>query len=131
MRIRKNGKVIRLTEEDLRRITKKVIKEQPINNKYPKDVSGIDKGRILKNPKAIPYYKDVQDSFGLEVTGQEDDGKTKDAIKKIQKYAGVETTGVLDKNTTTKLREKLLKIKPYLRFAKLSGIIIPGVFENE
>ena len=33
MRIRKNGKVIRLTESDLRRITKKVLREQESSNK--------------------------------------------------------------------------------------------------
>ena len=34
MKIRKNGKVVRLTESDLRRITKRVISEQNLGERY-------------------------------------------------------------------------------------------------
>jgi hypothetical protein len=57
MKIKKNGKVINLTESDLRRIVKKVIKEQ----EQPKE-------------KAKPQYKLVK-SFGLEDYNQKPTGQ--------------------------------------------------------
>jgi len=60
MRIRKNGRVVRLTESDLRRITKRVISEQ--------ESLGIkDKESLKKLAKYLRSQRDEDVNFSIEI----------------------------------------------------------------
>ena len=62
MRIRKNGKVIRLTESDLRRITKKVLSEQTLNEsdciEYLKKEGYSDITTEFRKPDGVMFLHD-------------------------------------------------------------------------
>lgn len=63
MKIRKNGKVINLTESDLRRITKKVLSEQKVESTWDKFKRNVN--YITKDvKKAFAETGEISDGFG-------------------------------------------------------------------
>lgn len=67
MRIRKNGKVIRLTESDLMRITRKVLREQDEPKFSLMDI-GMDTNKLEGVlSKLIQMYKPKEDKYGTYV----------------------------------------------------------------
>ena len=110
MRVRKNGKVITLTESDLMRITRKVLKEQE-ESKNPKfslmnlGMSGDQLENVLS--KLTPGYNPKEDKFGTYLFLNPADFLSIDKVsEKIGSGMGKEYTKILDALVNAELLAK-------------------------
>jgi murein L,D-transpeptidase YcbB/YkuD len=96
----KNKKVIKLTENDLRNIVKRVIKEQDENYNYNKAVQSFLIKKKITDSNNRPIEKDG--SIGT----LDNDSKSAQAISKYQLRIGVKPDGVFGNETTEKMKTK-------------------------
>ena len=98
-KIIKNKKVVKLTENDLKNIVKRVIKEQDENYKINMTI------QCFLNKKGIK--DDAGQSLKLDGSiGNLPNSKSAQAIAKYQSSIGVESDGVWGYNTNTKMPPK-------------------------
>jgi DNA mismatch repair ATPase MutS len=127
MRIKKNGKVIRLTESDLKKIVKRVLTEETINEQWYKDAWESLKrdanyiGRDLK--KAVAEIPDIPGSF-KKLADKLTDGKEWEQVAAGFKEMG-KTLGIVDEQDEQEgsWKDKLKKIignSTYEKIAKLA-----------
>ncbi len=127
MRIKKNGKVIRLTESDLKKIVKRVLTEETINEQWYKDAWESLKrdanyiGRDLK--KAVDEIPDIPGSF-KKLADKLTDGKEWEQVAAGFKEMG-KTLGLVDEQDEQEgsWKDKLKKIignSTYEKIAKLA-----------
>lgn len=89
-------KVVRLTEDDLNRIVKRVIKEQTEDRDFIRAVQDFLNARYRKDPKFTLLVVDGR-------TGP--NSKTEEAIKRYQSEKGIEVDGTMGNETSGAMRK--------------------------
>ena len=113
MKIKKNGQIIRLTESDLKRIVKKVLTEEKLNEQWYKDlydevVRNIDrlKSDVKRDTKkAISEIPDIPYSF-VKLYDMLTDAKEWEQVKGGFKEMG-KTLGIVDEAEGHDMKDKL------------------------
>jgi len=109
MRIKKNGKTINLTEADIKKLTKSILKEQ-----NPDELKKlIDNYALKKNPKELEKLTDVQikTEIGDQNLTPEQIESIRALIKNAQQGGGSVKPGIIGKIQTPQTSESVIKIK--------------------
>ena len=125
MKIKKNGRVIRLTESDLKKIVKRVLTEERISEQWYKDAWESVKrdAKYIANDikKAAAEIPDIPGSFA-KLGDYLTDGKNWDQVKDGFKEMG-KTLGLNEQDEPTGgMAEKLKKILGNSTFEKLATL---------
>ena len=109
MKIKKNGQVIRLTESDLKKIVKRVLSEERLNEQWYKDLWNDvkrDAKYIARDIKrAAAEIPDIPDSF-VKLAKKLTDAKEWEQVKGGFKEMG-KTLGIVDEAEGHDMKDKL------------------------
>ena len=121
MKIKKNGQVIRLTESDLKKIVKRVLSEEKLNEQWYKDLWNDvkrDAKYIARDIKrAAAEIPDIPSSF-VKLAEKLTDGKEWEQVKAGFKEMG-KTLGLVDEAEGHDMKDKLKAALGKDTFAKL------------
>jgi len=109
MKIKKNGQIIRLTESDLKKIVKRVLSEEKLNEQWYKDLWNDvkrDAKYIARDIKrAAAEIPDIPDSF-VKLAKKLTDAKEWEQVKGGFKEMG-KTLGIVDEAEGHDMKDKL------------------------
>ena len=109
MKIKKNGQIIRLTESDLKKIVKRVLTEEKLNEQWYKDLWNDvkrDAKYIARDIKrAAAEIPDIPDSF-VKLAKKLTDAKEWEQVKGGFKEMG-KTLGIVDEAEGHDMKDKL------------------------